>query len=65
METSLAERLGYAADARVLVVHVDDLGMCHAANEGGFEALRKGPATCGSIMVPCPWFGEAAEIAEP
>ena len=63
METSLAERLGYAGDARVLVVHVDDLGMCHAANQGGFEALRNGPATCGSIMVPCPWFAEAAEIA--
>jgi predicted glycoside hydrolase/deacetylase ChbG (UPF0249 family) len=37
--------------------------MCHAANVGAFEALRNGPATCGSIMVPCPWFEEAAELA--
>jgi predicted glycoside hydrolase/deacetylase ChbG (UPF0249 family) len=61
--TTLAERLGFAATDRVAVVHVDDLGMCHAANEGGFEALDKGPATCGSIMVPCPWFRDAADRA--
>ena len=63
MRATLAERLGFAADDRVAVVHVDDLGMCHAANEGGFEALRNSPATCGSVMVPCPWFQEAAQIA--
>lgn len=60
---TLAERLGFAAADRVAIVHVDDLGMCHAANEGGFEALVRGPATCGSVMVPCPWFVEAAERA--
>lgn len=60
---SLAERLGLARGERAAVVHVDDLGMCHAANEGGFAALRHGPATCGSLMVPCPWFPEAARIA--
>ena len=49
--------------ARAAVVHVDDLGMAHAANEGGFAALANGPATCGSIMVPCPWFAEAAAHA--
>jgi len=59
----LSERLGFAGDARVAVIHVDDLGMCHAANTGGFEALLRGPATCGSVMVPCPWFAEAAAIA--
>ena len=57
---SLAEQLGFAPDARVAVVHCDDIGMCHAANEGAFEALANGPATCGSVMVPCPWFAEAA-----
>jgi len=60
---SLAERLGFAASDRVAVVHADDIGMCHAANVGAFEALAHGPATCGSIMVPCPWFPEAADHA--
>ncbi len=60
---SLVERLGFEAGTRVAVIHCDDIGMCHAANEGAFEALANGPATCGSVMVPCPWFQEAAEHA--
>ena len=60
---TLAERLGFAAEDRVAVIHVDDLGMCHDANEGGFQALESGPATCGSVMVPCPWFSGAAARA--
>jgi hypothetical protein len=63
MARTLAERLGFAADARVAIVHCDDIGMCHAANQGAFEALSHGPATCGSVMVPCPGFAEAAERA--
>jgi len=56
--------LGFDASVtRAAVVHVDDLGLCHDANEGGFEALGNGPATCGSIMVPCPWFPDAAARA--
>lgn len=63
MPPTLAERLGFAPSDRIAIVHCDDVGMCHAANEGAFEALRNGPATCGSIMVPCPWFEEAAVLA--
>jgi predicted glycoside hydrolase/deacetylase ChbG (UPF0249 family) len=63
MGNALAERLGFRADERVAIVHCDDIGMCHAANVGAFEALDRGPATCGSLMVPCPWFREAAQLA--
>ena len=62
-DRSLAQRLGFAADDRVVVIHCDDIGMCHASNEGAFEALAEGPASCGSVMVPCPWFREAADHA--
>lgn len=58
--TTLAERLGYDADARLLIVNCDDLGMCHSANEGVYESLRDGLATSASLMVPCPWAREAA-----
>jgi predicted glycoside hydrolase/deacetylase ChbG (UPF0249 family) len=58
--TSLAERLGYPPDARVLIVNCDDLGSSHAANVGVYEALRDGVATSASLMVPCPWAREAA-----
>ncbi len=57
---SLAERLGHAADAKLLIVSCDDLGSCHAANEGVLAALRDGLATCASLMVPAPWARHAA-----
>src|SRR5687768_13157004 len=59
-ETSLAERLGYPGDARLLIVNCDELGSSHAANVGCYEALREGIATSATLMVPCPWAREAA-----
>ena len=58
--TSLAERLGYAPDDRLLIINCDDLGSCHAANVGTYEALREGIATSATLMVPCPWARDAA-----
>jgi predicted glycoside hydrolase/deacetylase ChbG (UPF0249 family) len=60
--TTLAERLGYGPDARLVIINCDDLGSCHAANVGVFTALREGVATCASIMVPAPWARHAASL---
>jgi chitin disaccharide deacetylase len=60
VETTLAERLGHAADARLVIISCDDLGSCHAANVGVLQALRDGVATCASLMVPAPWAADAA-----
>ena len=54
--------LGFSADDKVLVVHVDDVGMSDPANQGALRAFE-GSATCGSIMVPCPAFGAIVELA--
>jgi len=56
---SLVERLGYGADARLVILSCDDLGAFHAANIGIYDALNKGVATCASIMVPAPWARHA------
>ena len=58
---SLASRLGYNDDARLVIISCDDLGSCHGATEGVYQAIRNGVATCASIMVPAPWARYAAD----
>ncbi|MCC5950569.1 MAG: polysaccharide deacetylase family protein [Acidimicrobiia bacterium] len=58
--TELARRLGFTDDDCLVIINCDDLGMCHAANSGIYEALRSGVATSASLMVPCPWAREAS-----
>jgi predicted glycoside hydrolase/deacetylase ChbG (UPF0249 family) len=62
---SLAERLGHAADAKLVILSCDDLGSCHAATVGVYQAIRDGVATCASIMVPAPWARHAATLYRP
>ena len=50
-EKSTAERLGYAADARVLILNADDFGMCHDQNEGVIRGLKEGLFTSSTMMV--------------
>lgn len=59
---TLSERLGYTAATRLVILSCDDLGSCHAANIGVYEALREGAATCASLMVPAPWARHAAHL---
>ena len=60
---TLAERLGYPRDARLLIVHADDLGMAHSINTASIKALETGLVSSGSIMVPCSWLPEIAAYA--
>jgi predicted glycoside hydrolase/deacetylase ChbG (UPF0249 family) len=59
-EITLAERLGHSPEDRLVILSCDDLGSCHAANVGVYQALRDGAATCASLMVPAPWAHHAA-----
>jgi len=61
---SLAERLGYKATDKILIVNGDDTGMCHPANLATFECLEKGLMRTATIMVPCPWFPEVVAYAK-
>jgi len=61
---SLAERLGFKATDKLLIVNGDDTGMCHTANLATIECLEKGAMRCATIMVPCPWFPEIAAYAK-
>ena len=52
-----------AKSRRRVVLHEDDVGMCHGANSAFLELVRLGVCSSGSVMVPCPWFLEIAEAA--
>ncbi len=63
-QRSLAERLGYKATDKLLIVNGDDAGMCHAANLATIECLEKGLMRSATIMVPCPWCPEITAYAK-
>jgi predicted glycoside hydrolase/deacetylase ChbG (UPF0249 family) len=54
-EITYAEKLGFPKGAKVLILHVDDVGMSWDSNQGAINAIEKGVATSLSVMMPCPW----------
>jgi len=61
---TLQERLGRPKDAKLVIVHADDLGEWHAVNAATIEAFGTGLVSSGTMMVPCPWFPEIAAWAK-
>jgi len=59
-----SERLGYPPNAKLLIIHADDLAVAHSIDAASFEALDKHAATSASIMVPCAWLTEVADYAK-
>ena len=61
---NLAEKLGFDRNAKLLIVHADDMGLSQGTNSAVIQAFQKGGISSGSIMVPCPWFPDIAEFAK-
>lgn len=61
-QQTIAEKLGYPKDSRLLIIQ-SDLAMMHSTDRAAFEALSKHWITSATIIVPCPWFPEAAAFA--
>ena len=60
----LAQKLGYPADAKLLIIQADDVGVYHAADIASFTALNQGAVTCGTVMMTSPWLTEVAQFAK-
>jgi len=61
---SVAERLGYPRDSKLLIIHADDLAVAHSEDIASFDALDKQAASSASILIPCPWLNEVADYAK-
>lgn len=60
---TIAERLGYPASSKLLIIHADDLGVSHSVNAASLEALDNGAISSASVMIPTPWIAEVAAYA--
>lgn len=54
-DTTYAERLGYPTGTKIVILHVDDVGMSWDSNEGAIRSMTKGVANSCSVMMPCSW----------
>jgi predicted glycoside hydrolase/deacetylase ChbG (UPF0249 family) len=57
------KKLGFDDNARLAIIHVDDVGMCQASVTAFSDLWDFGLVSSGAVMVPCPWFLEAAKFA--
>jgi hypothetical protein len=57
------KQLGFSKDDRVVIIHTDDIGMCQASIDAFADMVDYGLISSGAVMVPCPWFLEAAAYA--
>ncbi|WP_159468607.1 polysaccharide deacetylase family protein [Dyadobacter sp. 3J3] len=55
IEPTFAEKLGYPKGKKVLIIHVDDVGMSYESNQGAIKAMKEGVANSLSVMMPCGW----------
>ena len=57
---NIAERLGYNKDAKLLIIHGDDIGVSHSVNIASFDGYKNNAINSGSAMIPSPWIKEVA-----
>ena len=50
---SWAEKLGFPSGKKVLLLHIDDVGMCPEANTSTYNYIEKGFLNSAAVMMPC------------
>jgi len=56
----ILKELGLSNDARVVIIHADDIGMCQASLDAYVQLFEIGGISSAAVMVPCPWFPATA-----
>jgi hypothetical protein len=60
---AIHRELGCSRDERLLIINIDDAGLCHSHNEAIAQALERGAATSCSVMTMTPGFEEFVGMA--
>ncbi|SFR51774.1 hypothetical protein SAMN04490243_2515 [Robiginitalea myxolifaciens] len=63
-QENIATKLGYSPDAKLLIIHADDLGVSHSENMASLRAIAEGSVNSASVMMPTPWVTEVTEYAK-
>jgi predicted glycoside hydrolase/deacetylase ChbG (UPF0249 family) len=63
-QRNYAQRLGYPADAKLVILHADDLAVAHSVDQASFAALDQKAVSSASVMIPCPWLAEVVAYAK-
>jgi predicted glycoside hydrolase/deacetylase ChbG (UPF0249 family) len=56
------QKLGFTDNDRLVIIHTDDIGMCHASVQAFKDLWEFGTITAGAVMVPCPWFPAVVQM---
>lgn len=56
------KKLGCSDTDRLVIIHTDDIGMCHASVQAFKDLWQFGTITSGAVMVPCAWFPAVAQM---
>jgi predicted glycoside hydrolase/deacetylase ChbG (UPF0249 family) len=62
MQPLTTQLLGYPADARLLILNIDDYGFCYTANTSAVYTLENGIASSCTVMLPPPWGKHACKL---
>ncbi|MBN2148940.1 MAG: polysaccharide deacetylase family protein [Anaerolineales bacterium] len=56
------KKLGFSDRDRLVIIHTDDIGMCHASVAAYAHLVDFGIISSAATMVPCPWFPAVADF---
>lgn len=56
------KKIGLSNTDRAVIIHTDDIGMCHASVQAFKDLWDFGTITSAATMVPCPWFPAVAQM---
>ena len=60
-----AEKLGFPKGKKVVLLHIDDVGICPEANQATMNYIEKGFLNSAAVMMPCPNEGLTEIIFHP